>query len=118
VPQVGRAVTQVVAGHCELRKTAGKKVYELQPDIDWDKGKALLWLGEAMAPEPREIFPIYIGDDLSDENAFRAVERCGVGIVVNENPPATAARYFLKSPAEVEHFLHEILARLHGDAQS
>src|SRR5207244_12709126 len=44
VPKVERAVSEVAARHRELRKMDGKKVYELLPDIDWDKGKAVLWL--------------------------------------------------------------------------
>ncbi len=44
IPKVERAVSEVAARHRELRKMDGKKVYELLPDIDWDKGKALLWL--------------------------------------------------------------------------
>jgi trehalose-phosphatase len=113
VPQVSQAVNEVAAGHRELRKMSGKKVYELQPDIDWDKGKAVLWLLQAMDPESRkEIFPIYIGDDLTDEDAFRALRQRGIGIVVNENAHATTARYFLKSPTEVEHFLRNLTAHL------
>jgi trehalose 6-phosphate phosphatase len=110
--QVEQAVNEVAAHHRELRKIAGKKVHELQPDIDWDKGKALLWLLETMNSEPRKIFPIYIGDDLSDENAFRVLERRGVGIVVSEQPRPTAASYALKNPTEVERFLRKIVARL------
>jgi trehalose-phosphatase len=117
-PQVEQAVSEVAARHRKLRKMAGKKVYELQPDVDWNKGKALLWLLEAMSSESREMLPIFIGDDLIDEDAFRAVKRCGVGIVVNEKPRATAARYTLTDPAEVEHFLRDILARLRRNIQS
>src|SRR5437899_10717352 len=68
MPQVKQAVNEVAALHRQLRKMSGKKVYELQPAIDWDKGKALLWLLEVMDSKSREIFPIYIGDDLTDED--------------------------------------------------
>jgi trehalose 6-phosphate phosphatase len=112
VSKVQRAVDAVAARHRELRKIIGKKVYELQPDIDWDKGKALLWLLEAMGPEPQEMFPIYIGDDLTDEYAFRAVRERGIGIVVSEEPRTTAARYVLKSPAQVERFLRQLTPRV------
>ncbi len=109
--KVQRAVNKVAAQHPQLRLLVGKKVYELQPDIDWNKGKALLWLLEMISSEPREIFPIYVGDDLTDEDAFRVIKQCGLGIVVSEEPRPTAARYALKTPAEVDRFLHKIVAR-------
>jgi trehalose-phosphatase len=112
VPRVKQAVGEVAWRHRELRKMTGKKVYELQPDIDWDKGKAVLWLLEAMGPEPREIFPIYIGDDRTDEDAFRTLQQRGVGIVVSEQDCHTTARYLLRSPVQVEHFLRELTAFL------
>ena len=109
--KVQRAVNEVATQHLDLRLLVGKKVYELQPDIDWNKGKALLWLLEMISSEPRGIFPIYVGDDLTDEDAFRAIKQCGLGIVVSEEPRPTAARYALRTPAEVDRFLHEIVAR-------
>jgi trehalose-phosphatase len=108
VPEVGRAVSEVAARHRELRKTDGKKVYELLPDIDWDKGKAVLWLLENLRLERAKVRPIYIGDDRTDEDAFRALEKSGAGILVSEQPRPTAARYALKNPAEVEGFLREL----------
>jgi len=113
VPRVERAVSGVAAHHRELRKILGKKVRELQPDIDWNKGKALLWLLKVTGPEQQEIFPVYIGDDLTDEDAFRVLPQRGIGIVVSEQPQATtAAHYLLKSPAEVERFLRELTVHL------
>jgi trehalose 6-phosphate phosphatase len=101
-----RAVSEVAARYQELRMIDGKKVYELLPNIDWDKGKAVLWLLEKLGLERPN--PIYIGDDRTDEDAFRALEQRGVGIVVSEEPRATAANYSLKDPTEVERFLREL----------
>jgi len=112
VPKVERAVSEVAARHRELRKMDGKKVHELLPDIDWDKGKAVLWLLENLGLERAKVRPIYIGDDRTDEDAFRALEKSGVGILVSEEPRPTAARYSLKDPAEVERFLRELVATL------
>jgi len=112
IPKVERAVSEVAARHRELRKMDGKKVYELLPDIDWDKGKAVLWLLENQRLERAKVRPIYIGDDRTDEDAFRALEKSGVGILVSEEPRPTAARYSLKDPAEVERFLRELVATL------
>src|SRR6266498_5758995 len=110
--RVAQAVEAVAARHRELRKMDGKKVYELLPDIDWNKGKAVLWLLETLGLEGGNALPIYIGDDRTDEDAFRALEKRGVGILVSEHPQATAANYWLNNPEEVERFLGEIIARL------
>ena len=112
VHKVERAVSEVAARHRELRKMDGKKVYELLPDIDWDKGKAVLWLLETPGLENAKIRPIYIGDDRTDEDAFRALENSGTGILVSEQPRPTAASYSLKDPTEVERFLREFVAAL------
>jgi trehalose 6-phosphate phosphatase len=51
-------------------------VYEFKPKIDWNKGKALVWLLQALGlDQHEEVFTIYIGDDTTDEDAF-AVFRC------------------------------------------
>jgi trehalose-phosphatase len=108
LPKMEEAVSEIAARHRELRRMQGKKVYELLPDIDWDKGKAVLWLLETLGFERAKVRPIYIGDDRTDEDAFRALGRRGVGILVSEQPRSTAARYALKNPAEVERFLREL----------
>jgi trehalose-phosphatase len=108
LPKMEEAVSEIAARHRELRRMQGKKVYELLPDIDWDKGKAVLWLLETLGLERAKVRPIYIGDDRTDEDAFRALGRRGVGILVSEQPRSTAARYALKNPAEVERFLREL----------
>jgi alpha,alpha-trehalase len=86
----------------------GKKVYELLPDIDWDKGKAVLWLLETLDLVRGKVLPIYIGDDRTDEDAFRALEKRGVAILVSEHAQVTAANYWLNNPAQVERFLRAL----------
>ncbi len=90
-----------------LRVTGGRKVVELRPDIDWDKGTALTWLRAQIHPTGR-VVPIYIGDDLTDEDAFEAVSFNGVGIAVRHDEDRdrrTAAQYTLDNPIEVREFL-------------
>jgi trehalose-phosphatase len=110
--RVALAVDAVAVGHRELRRIDGKKVYELLPDIDWDKGKAVLWLLEALGLKSENVRPIYIGDDTTDEDAFRALENRGIGIVVSEQSQPTAATYALRDPHEVEQLLRELTASL------
>jgi len=112
VPAVQRVVNAVAARHRQLRRLDGKKVYELLPDINWDKGKAVVWLLEILGVERGNVRPIYIGDDSTDEDAFRALEHVGIGILVSEQSQPTAASYLLKNPAEVERFLRALTARM------
>ena len=110
--RVTQAVDEVGGRHRELRRVDGKKVYELLPDIDWNKGKAVLWLLESLGLDRSNVLPIYIGDDRTDEDAFRALEKRGVAILISEHPQLTTANYCLNNPEEVERFLGELIARL------
>ncbi|HKP43997.1 trehalose-phosphatase [Mycobacterium sp.] len=90
-----------------LRVTGGRKVVELRPDIDWDKGTALEWIREQIDLTGR-VLPIYVGDDLTDEDAFDAIRFDGVGVVVRHDEDGgrpTSAQFNLNSPGEVCEFL-------------
>jgi trehalose-phosphatase len=109
VSKVKQAVNEVAMRHGELRKMEGKKVYELLPDIDWDKGKAVLWLLQNLGLDLGKVCPIYIGDDRTDEDAFRALKQYGIGILVSEQSRPTGATYSLKDPIEVDSFLRGLI---------
>jgi trehalose 6-phosphate phosphatase len=112
LPRIEAAVDAVLAEHPELRKALGKKLFELRPALDWDKGKALLRLLEALRLDPaadRPLLPLYVGDDLTDEDAFRTVAETGIGILVADEPRPTAATYSLRDPEEVREFLELLL---------
>jgi trehalose 6-phosphate phosphatase len=70
----------------------------------------VLWLLETLGLDRENIRPIYIGDDSTDEDAFRALQHRGVGILVSEQSQPTAASYSLRDPAEVERFLRALTA--------
>jgi alpha,alpha-trehalase len=107
--EVEQVVSDVLDAHPELRKGKGKKVFELQPDVDWDKGRAVLWLMERQGFDLQKVRPIYIGDDVTDEDAFRALWNCGVGIVVHgDEERGSFADYGLHDPQEVKQFLHKL----------
>lgn len=97
-----------------LRVTAGKKVLDLRPDLDWDKGKALTWLLTTLQLDIPATLPLYIGDDVTDEDAFRALAGRGVGIVVrgeDDNRP-THATLSLNDTDEVAGLLDDLTALL------
>lgn len=106
--RVESVVSRIVDAHPELRLAHGKKVYEIRPELDWDKGKAVLWLLEALDLSGPEALPLYLGDDVTDEDAFGAVEDRGVGILVSTVPRPSAAHYQLQDPREVTAFLERL----------
>ena len=65
------------------------------------------WICSSMASA--DAWPIYIGDDRTDEDAFMVLAGRGVGILVAETPRETAAYYTLRNPDEVHHFLRRLL---------
>lgn len=112
VPLLDAAVDQALAEAPELRKTFGKKVFELRPRLDWDKGKAVLWVLKALGLDGPDVLPFYLGDDTTDEDAFAALAEHGLGILVGCPPRETAARYVLDRPADVQRFLRNLATTL------
>ncbi|MVU78314.1 trehalose-phosphatase [Nocardia sp. ET3-3] len=100
-----------------LRVTGGRKVVELRPDVDWDKGTAVDWiLGHLITPT----MPVYLGDDLTDEDAFDAVESDGVSVVVRHDENGdrrTAARFALNGPEGVRTFLDDLAGLLAAESE-
>jgi trehalose-phosphatase len=112
-------VVDEVLGQSEgLRKTGGKMIFELRPDIDWDKGKALGWLLRKLDLDRRDVVPIYLGDDLTDEDALREIDERGIGILVRDESRPTHARYALEDTAEVRIFLQTLTDYLEELANS
>jgi alpha,alpha-trehalase len=112
LPAVEAAIDAVLRDHPALHKTSGKKVFELRPRLDWDKGKALLWLLRALDLDGDDVLPFYLGDDATDEDAFAAIAGRGVGILIASGRQRSAARYTLDSPADVGRFLDRLSACL------
>lgn len=118
VDRVKEAVERARGEHPELRRSLGKKVIELQPGIDWDKGRAVLWLLDVLKLDRHRAFPLYMGDDVTDEDAFRVLEDRGAGIVVEKESRDTRARYVLQDPEEVRAFLEDWTGRLRGRSEA
>ncbi|KAS61323.1 trehalose-6-phosphate phosphatase OtsB2, partial [Mycobacterium tuberculosis TKK_03_0108] len=73
VGEVAAAVRTAEQRHA-LRVTTGREVIELRPDVDWDKGKTLLWVLDHLPHSgSAPLVPIYLGDDITDEDAFDVV---------------------------------------------
>ena len=96
----------------KVKTTSGKKVYEVRPNVPWHKGKATKFIMKKYAKSGRtsRFLPVYVGDDLTDEDAFKAIEGYGgISIYVGPEDPQSVASYRLNSPAEVADFMRKLL---------
>ncbi|PVY40809.1 trehalose-phosphatase [Pontibacter virosus] len=108
VVQVRKVVDEVLDTMPELKIGHGKKIYELKPNIDWHKGKAVMWLMEELGLDDSKYIPLYIGDDITDEDAFAELQGKGIGVLVGEHDEKTAATYRLERVDDVRVFLEDL----------
>ncbi len=88
----------------------GKMVFEVLPDIDWDKGKAIIFIMKFLN---HQIYPIYVGDDQTDEYAFLTIKENGLTVRIRHSK-RTSAKYFLTSYKEMPRFLKMLREALNG----
>lgn len=92
-----------------IKVTEGKKVIEIRPPVYWDKGRAVVLLLKKLKKSGgRPMLPVYIGDDKTDEDAFKALRRKGVTIFVGTGTSA-GARHRMRDARDVHEFLNSLL---------
>lgn len=95
------AVPWIAEGH--VRRLEGNAVVEYLPNIHGHKGEATKWITESVERHfSRRAWVAYLGDDITDEDAFRAIE-CGIGVLVGLRP--TSATFKLDGIVDVDRFL-------------
>ena len=113
IPFLKAGLDEVVRAYSakdKIRVKAGKMVFEVRPPVRWDKGKVVLWLlarQRFALKEKVEVVPLYIGDDVTDEDAFRALGDKGITVRVGELEDSRA-EYYLKNTDEVFLLLKDI----------
>lgn len=122
VEEVRRAVFAVAGAHEGLRVTEGKMILEVRPRVDWHKGRAVEFLLGELRPPPGAPV-IYLGDDRTDEDAFRVLRAqqpvAGEGVIVADPPPFdTAASAYLGGPDEVADLLRRLVEVAPGRARA
>ncbi len=130
VPQAALRAFHRLAGRClapyrrsgTVRITRGKRVIEIRPPVTWDKGRIISWILDTPRPgRTRWRLPlvVYVGDDQTDEDAFRVVNRRhGISVLVGRPSRRTAAMYRLRTPREVTQWLNRLVTwRTHVPAQ-
>lgn len=113
VGEVEAAARRADDAHPDLRLRRGRRIFELVPAVDWDKGRAVDWLLDHLELDRDAVLPIYLGDDVTDEDAFARIAPEGLGILVGdleerEGDRDTAATLRLADPAAVGTFLERL----------
>lgn len=105
--EVHSIIKETLKEYPEVVKSAGKKVIEIRPAIDWHKGKAVEFLKTTLSEE-KNAFSIYVGDDVTDEDAFYEVSY-GLGVLVGEHGNPTFADYRVEDIQEVKQLFQRLL---------
>lgn len=113
IEKIMKQVTGSAEAAGQAKITSGKKVYEVRPAVTWNKGNAVKLIMKQCGKGGRNsgLLPIYLGDDLTDEDGFRIIENYGnsISIFVGDGEQQSTASYFLKSPEEVAAFLNMLI---------
>jgi len=89
------------------KMASGKMVLEIRPNVDFNKGEAVK---EILRTVPAlRLLPIYLGDDKTDEDAFRVLKGQGISVFIGPGSFPTEADFFLQNPDEVREFLSRCL---------
>jgi trehalose 6-phosphate phosphatase len=95
----------------------GDKVIEIHPAIAWNKGSAMLRiLARMQEAADSDISVCYIGDDTTDEDAFRSL--AGAVTIRVCRDCSTDARFRVKDPVQVREFLNRILLPMRAAQRS
>lgn len=103
------ALSEPLLAEGTVRLQPGDHVLELLPNVDWAKGDAVRAIIRHVETDTKEtVWPVYIGDDATDEDAFEEIGTNGLTVAVGKRP--AGASFQIDDPAAVECFLKAILA--------
>lgn len=113
-PRLKAVVEHVARRYPELESIIGKRAFEFRPNMDWHKGRAVKVVIDMIGLRKNAV-PMYIGDDITDEKAFKAIGEGGVTILVTEGPRDSSAQFVLYDFLEVQELLEQLIVALGGD---
>lgn len=82
----------------------GKKVVEIRPERNWNKGSAVDLLRRI---EPGKACTLYVGDDVTDEDVFRILSPGDVSVRVGADGPSKA-EFMVRHPSDVLQLLRKL----------
>lgn len=109
-PRIEEVVNNILSKKDDLRCIHGKKVFEIIPAINWDKGKAVRWIMQALKLTWNDNTIVYIGDDTTDEDAFRVIGARGVSILVCKEERVSSAIFRIESVEDVKKIFCRVLS--------
>jgi trehalose 6-phosphate phosphatase len=88
---LAEVVTALVRARPGFTVLPGRKVFEILPAADWDKGRCVRWIEEQVQARGGSATPVYLGDDATDELAFAALHGRGITVKVGNGSATRAA---------------------------
>ncbi len=99
IKQLKKELKTTIFENEKLKIKNGILAFEILPPLNWHKGKAVKWL---LTKYP-QYYPIYIGDDKTDEFAFKMLKEKGLTIVIGKKK--SMANYYFNEQTEIIKFL-------------
>jgi trehalose 6-phosphate phosphatase len=99
------SVAETVCRSQAFSYICGKMVVDIRPKVEWNKGSAVKWILERFSSQVP--YPVLMGDDATDEDAFSALAGQALTIHVGE-PKKTSARFWIPDVCAVRAFLSEV----------
>ena len=109
IKRIEKVMYDIVKKNEGLSLLTGNMVYELFPAIDWDKGQAIRWIMHELGLSWDESSVVYIGDDVTDQFAFRVIRTRGTGIMVSEKSKPSAAHFRVSSTYDVRELFEKMI---------
>ena len=106
LPKLFALIRETIRANSRLKLTKGKKVWEIRPNVDWHKGKAVEWILSRL-PTFYSLLPVYIGDDATDEDAFKTLKN-SITVKVGKSKKSKA-KYYIKNQSEIKKLLISFL---------
>ena len=108
LPELFATIRAVIRNNSRVVLTKGKKVWEIRPNVKWNKGKAVRFIMSKVRSPKSKVVPVFIGDDTTDEDAFKTLNN-GITIRVGQSKKSKA-KYYIKNQSEIKKTLSYLIA--------